>query len=261
MSDPASHRAETRWLPLVRPYLEELYDGHWLPSHDPNHHSRVWKNACKIAEHLNPADNYFFEKLLLSCYFHDTGLLTDRSSLHGKESRKVCETFLSVYHDKVKFDTGEILEAIEYHDKKTYQEEQALSSNSVYNVLILADDLDAFGAIGAYRYVEIYLLRNIALEEIPELILQNAEHRYNNCIRPRKFLKVNTKALWKNYETLRRIFLSETFPEGPLSLLTWINNEIVLPRKNPVSCFAKFDIALINNKRIRYFLEYFIKEQ
>ena len=47
-------------------------------------------------------------------------------------------------------------------------------------VLSAADDLDALGIIGIYRYTEIYLLRGIEPEKLGRLVLENVRHRLQN---------------------------------------------------------------------------------
>ena len=42
---------------------------------------------------------------------------------------------------------------------------QAGEQTGILTVLSIADDLDAMGVIGIYRYIEIYLKRNIHLSE------------------------------------------------------------------------------------------------
>ncbi|HBZ20410.1 MAG TPA: hypothetical protein DEO60_04715 [Bacteroidales bacterium] len=52
--------------------------------------------------------------------------------------------------------------------------------NEVLKILSVADDLDAFGYIGIYRYLEIYIARNIRPEVIGEEIRKNALRRFQN---------------------------------------------------------------------------------
>ena len=52
--------------------------------------------------------------------------------------------------------------------------------NDLLNILSVADDLDAFGYTGIYRYSEIYLTRGISPKEIGNLIRENASRRYHN---------------------------------------------------------------------------------
>ena len=47
-------------------------------------------------------------------------------------------------------------------------------------LLSTSDDLDAFGYTGIYRYAEIYLCRGIRPRELPVLIVENLNNRFNN---------------------------------------------------------------------------------
>ncbi len=58
--------------------------------------------------------------------------------------------------------------------------QKAISQKSVLSVLCVSDDLEAFGAIGVFRYAEIYLLRNISIKELARKVLENLESRYKN---------------------------------------------------------------------------------
>jgi hypothetical protein len=96
---------------------------------------------------------------------------------HGKYSRDLCVSFLSKYNLNEN-DFPHLLDAIENHDNKDYPENK--DSSELLNILSIADDLDAFGFIGIYRYSEIYLTRDINVGRIGHLIRENAEKRFNN---------------------------------------------------------------------------------
>jgi hypothetical protein len=256
MSDASLLIAETNWLPVIRPYLQKLFDGHWLPSHDLSHHTRVWKNACLLVKDMKNADKFFFEKLLIACFFHDVGLLKDSSSRHGIESRRMCEEFLAKYPDKVLFGCESLLDAIENHDDKNYQSESTFNVNTIYKLLAMADDIDAFGALGAYRYIEIYLLRKIDPGLIPGKVLTNADNRYANLINTAEIADNMLMAeITKKYELLRQIFMPETFAEPVSSLVHWLNLTIVIPRHDPRVFLKEESETASGNSRIDFFIK------
>ncbi len=73
-----------------------------------------------------------------------------------------------------------VLEAIENHDNKEYID---IYRNDLLTVLSVADDLDAFGFIGIYRYMEIYLIRETDRNNLGLLINTNAGKRFGNFVK------------------------------------------------------------------------------
>jgi HD superfamily phosphodiesterase len=253
--------AEGKWLPVIRPFFEHLSEGRWMPSHDFDHHRRVWRNACEFAGNMNPVDEFFYEKLILACFFHDTGLLYDITSKHGAESRRICENFLTIHTEKIPFECQNLLEAIENHDNKEYGHSSPLPYNAIYHLLSKADDLDAFGALGAYRYTEIYLMREIETMEMPEMVLLNAERRFENLLKPENHLDPILKAdIIEKFNILKRLFTAGSFAESPLSLIEWIKKKVVEPRRNPWIFFKKASMNSTGNRRVSFFLERLVEE-
>ena len=232
--------AEEKWKSPVLADLENLFAGHWLPSHDISHHQRVWKNACQLLPafvgELENQPDYFFEELLLACFYHDTGLLVNPGFTHGHESAAWCKKFLSDYRAEIKFNTNELLSAIEHHDDKSYQESS--ESSLLLKLLSLADDMDAFGAVGAYRYAEIYLLRRMRISEIPDQVLSNAASRFQHLERQ---LSASVELFYEvlgQYKILQKIYRPDTFPEPVSEMLQMIRDEIIDKRIEPAEYFA-----------------------
>jgi hypothetical protein len=75
-------------------------------------------------------------------------------------------------------DYQDILEAIDNHDNKEYSDSPV--NNKLLILLSAADDLDAFGYTGIYRYIEIYLARGIQPGKLGQMARENAEKRFNN---------------------------------------------------------------------------------
>lgn len=96
---------------------------------------------------------------------------------HGRHSRELCLEFLK-QNDLSEISYSDVLDTIEHHDRKDYPAGSA--SNNLLTVLSAADDLDAFGFTGIYRYSEIYLARGISPQKIGNLVLENAGKRFDN---------------------------------------------------------------------------------
>ena len=97
---------------------------------------------------------------------------------HGIHSREICRLFLQKINLE-ESECGDLLDAVEYHDNKEYSTNNSVR-NEILRILSAADDLDAFGYIGIYRYIEIYLARGIRPELIGFEIKRNALGRFRN---------------------------------------------------------------------------------
>jgi HD superfamily phosphodiesterase len=252
------------WEEDILRFCLKLFEGHWLPSHDVEHHKRVWKNACILASNFNIKHEFtasqFFEQLLIACYFHDTGLLFEKGPKHGKESRRICEQFLHLHQDKIQFDKRDLLMAIEHHDDKDYLVNENSDQSVLYKVLSLADDLDAFGSIGCYRYIEIYLIRNHNPAEIPRMIIENAENRFRNFDLKLGSNKSIMQFIQEKFDILNTLVKEDAFSESPQSLVEWINSKVVMLQINPYTFFSIINIDEIPNGRIKFFLKQLRRE-
>jgi HD superfamily phosphodiesterase len=175
--------AEQKWLDLLFNYSKEKFSRAPLPSHDHLHHARVWNYAKQILKALSEAGIVYsqpeVEAIMVAVFFHDLGMTITRDKQHGIESRKLCQSFFDDHALLLPSNAELIYEMIEKHDDKEYiilllnTEKPAAAA-----ILNIADDLDAFGNIGVYRYTEIYYFRGIPVEELPSLVLPNLEARY-----------------------------------------------------------------------------------
>jgi hypothetical protein len=180
------NRAEDTWLSLLYSNAEDLFSDAYLPSHDHTHHQRVW-NLCKsllleISLINSSMDQSLVEGILISAYFHDLGMVYSTREDHGKLGRELCEAWFRDKRIALPHRIEEILDAIELHDikeKGNYSIINLSEQPRILSLLSIADDLEAFGSIGIYRYAEIYLLRNITLAQLGDRILANAESRFN----------------------------------------------------------------------------------
>lgn len=178
-------QVEKEWLYILSRHNQEIFKGTWLPSHDHEHHRRVWAIARKLLVFLYNKgytyDKKFVQKLLFAVLFHDTGMIHTLEKQHGIESRRLCSLFLN--EQKVYFakeDENELLDAIEKHDNKEYQSSMGKNTFTLYHLLTIADDLDAFGAIGVFRYFEIYYHRGLSLDVIPREAKANLLNRFDH---------------------------------------------------------------------------------
>ncbi len=117
-------------------------------------------------------------KLIIAGYLHDLGMSIDPGIRHGILSRELCKSFLKT-NNLNESEHCDVLKAIEHHDDKEYNI-SGTNKNELLKILSVADDLDAFGFIGIYRYLEIYLTRGIQPEIIGYEIRKNALKRYQN---------------------------------------------------------------------------------
>jgi len=139
------------------------------------------------------------EKAIIASFFHDTGLTQNPGADHGRESRQICNAFLSKsdLDDKEK---EEILDAVEKHDDKNYP--AASDPASLAAILSVADDMDAFGCTGISRYAEIYLLRGIPVNEMSVKVIANATSRFNHLAETFKIFPDLVEEQRKRAETL-----------------------------------------------------------
>jgi HD superfamily phosphodiesterase len=167
------HEAEQYWLPIIIPPLQQHFSNYSLLSHGFEHHQSVWENSKEIIQ--LKGINGIAEQLLFACYFHDAGMVKDIGINHGKYGSIILEEMTKENNWPVPENLNYILSAIAHHDKKEYIKDDVL-----LQVLNMADDLDAFGYLGIFRYAEIYFLRGINSNEIADLVKKNAEKRWQN---------------------------------------------------------------------------------
>jgi HD superfamily phosphodiesterase len=179
------HRLEQRWLQELYVYCSHLFQGVFLPSHDQEHHYRVWLNARQLATALHEQGSILsetmLEGLLFASFFHDTGMRDDPGAYHGTRSRELMVEYL----EKKGINCETMLDAIvavEKHDRKDYPvlPEQRHPATNLDTLLSVADDLDAFGTLGVLRYAEINLLRGNPTTNLAGIVLPDLEKRYSH---------------------------------------------------------------------------------
>lgn len=208
--------AELKFRQILEDFFISVYDEKSLPSHGISHHRRVWnyvKELLSLPVFCRATDNNLAENLILTSYLHDIGMSVEKGLIHGRHSRNFCVEFLTMY-DLNPEDYIDVLDTIENHDRKDYLIQSP--DNPLLTILSLADDLDAFGYTGIYRYVEIYLERSIKPEIIGYRIRENARVRFKNF---EKIVSANNKFLQKH--KIRFKILDDFFSEYNMQAETY----------------------------------------
>jgi hypothetical protein len=123
--------------------------------------------------------------------------------IHGRHSRELCTQFLAKYNLR-ETDYKDVLETIINHDIKDYSGGTGIVD--MLTILSVADDLDAFGFIGIFRYSEIYLTRGISPLEMGHLIKENAGRRFDNFTKIFEFDSALVEKHRKRYDILENFF-------------------------------------------------------
>jgi HD superfamily phosphohydrolase YqeK len=199
--------AEKQFKQILEDFFISVYNENSLSSHGIDHHRRVWnysKELLKLFPLKNPAQiSRLPTELIITSYLHDIGMSVDPGIRHGKHSKNLCIQFLSK-NNLPQNDYRDVLEAIENHDNKDYT--RNTSVNELLVILSVADDLDAFGFTGIFRYSEIYLTRGIEPEKIGYLIGENAKNRFDNFV---NIFRANSEIVQKHikrYKILDNFF-------------------------------------------------------
>ncbi len=200
---------EIHWLPRLREACQAHFRDVKLPSHDHRHHLRVWLLAKELltalGEHEGISDE-LIEGVLIAVFFHDVGMSVTRAAQHGRESRNICERWLAEQRVSL-VNSREMLAAIEHHDDKSYATHRHRSERRrILPIVAACDDLDAFGAVGVFRYAEIYLLRGMPAAELAAHVLPNLANRYRHFQRMYGDVSGFAERHARRYEVTRRFY-------------------------------------------------------
>ena len=199
--------AENQFKQILEGYFVSVYDEKSLPSHGIDHHRRVWNFAKELLSLNNKRDpvmdSQLPNSLIIACYLHDIGMSVDPGPRHGSHSMELCNRFLHE-HEWDENDFPGLLKAIREHDNKEYG--QLSTESDLSSILSVADDLDAFGFTGIYRYLEIYCIRGYELETIGQRIRENAAKRFAYFEKCFGSAEIFTKAQRKRYLILDSYF-------------------------------------------------------
>ena len=199
--------AEKEFKQILEEFFIAVYTEESLPSHGIDHHRRVWNYAKELLRLIPLKNTEQTSRLpsesIIACYLHDIGMAVDQGVKHGKLSRDFCKRFFAE-NEIPENKWLEVLDAIENHDNKDYIINA--SGNNLLSILSVADDLDAFGLTGVFRYMEIYLAREIGFDRIGYMIRENAQKRYNNFIKMYGSVDEMVMKHWERYYLLDMFF-------------------------------------------------------
>ena len=236
-------RAEATWLDKLYTNAESLFQNSSLPSHDHTHHLRVW-NLCKtllreIVTFNSRMDQSLVEGVLIAALFHDLGMVYSTREDHGTLGSECCKRWFRETGSVAPERFDEILRAIEQHDRKDEQIYKSFHPETppeILGILSVADDLEALGTIGIFRYAEIYLMRGIPLEELGTRILENVHTRFEKLSDGCRLCEGLVEKFRKEYDELCNFFdqyklqlltVSEvdTVSSGPLGVINYIHKQ------------------------------------
>jgi hypothetical protein len=233
-------RAERNWLEVLYLHAEQQFRGCSLPSHDHSHHLRVW-NLCKVLlreiSALNSnIDQALVEGVLIAAFFHDLGMVRSLSEEHGRLGSDLCRNWFRDQELDPPGNFPEILRAIELHDRKgepVYGPFRPEVPPEILGILTVADDLEALGTIGIYRYAEIYLQRGLPLEELGSRVLANAKSRFEMFRESCRLCPALIRKYLPQYEELNSFYMEYNLQlqsvsepgevrSGPLGVINYI---------------------------------------
>ena len=262
-------KAEKSWLTPLYTTCQHVFGQTHLPSHNEDHHYRVWIITKELIKQLEKQAIIFtrsdLTKIIIAVFLHDTGMSVTIDKTHGKESRKICKKFIKEYKPEDIDNLQELLDVIENHDDKDYQNKFAKIRNpkNLFKLLSVCDDLDAFGLTGVYRYIEIYLLRGIPVKDIASMVLKNLTNRVNYFTRSfgnlKNFHEKHMKRFdltWAFFTDLNNQIIHENKIKslnGPVGIINLINHHVIVEKMTPVEA-SKF---IIRNTTDDYVKNYF----
>lgn len=265
--------AESKWLVQLQDQCRNVFKEVHLPSHNETHHTRVWLHAKKLllemAKKGQPLNEKDIEMLIIAIFFHDTGMSQTLQKDHGKISRGIAKEFLK---DKEihGLELEEILDAIEYHDNKDYITKKEEGEFTLQSLLNICDDLDALSYIGVYRYFEIYSLRNISINDIPDAVLDNLQKRFQHMKNFLSFSPNYLKEQNQRYITIRDFYKDLSFQvkqageeitslNGPLGVVNFLK-EFIFNQKLNLKEAVKSSLLISGDGYVTNFFEKLEKE-
>ena len=131
-------------------------------------------------------------------------------------------------------------------------------------ILSIADDLDALGIVGIYRYSEIYLKRGISASLLGIKILSNVRKRFSNIENSFAAFPALIDSYRKDYHLLERFFNrynqqvmlggeAEKLHWGELGIVNLIRNYAVEAEIRPGDFLKQPEIASSGDKVRSYF--------
>ena len=273
--DKLIRQTEEKWLNPLKGQCSHQFTKVHMPSHDETHHERVWSYAkmlaLRMAKEGFPVSETDLERLIIAVFFHDQGMSESLSKEHGKISRQICKTFFATKGLTPPSGFDIVLQAIENHDQKDYSTPHPVTDKfDIQKLLNIADDLDALGVIGAYRYLEIYLLRNVNINLLPEAVLSNLGGRFQHfssafesdpsLIKAQSHRYIYAKNYFKDLNMQLKLveYTSDTYL-GPIGVVNFIRNEII-DKKRKLLDACNEAISTQSDFYVQHFFERLKKE-
>jgi len=268
---PDYKSTEKKWFPKIEKFFQQHIGHTFIPSHDFNHHKRTWFFAkqliATLQKHEYNISPLLIEQTMWACMFHDIGMSITISPKHGEEGVRLFKQFVDIHQPRID-DIADVYYAIENHDDKTYLN-QTDNLISPYHILTIADDLDAFGHIGVYRFIEIQLLRKTHPSVIHQPVLSSLQARFDHF--SGRFNRLNGffEEHKNRYQTASNFFKTlqdevETIGYksyyfiGAMGVLNYLN-ELVLNRANPFKLEMRH-VDLVNDQYLVNFFREFLNE-
>lgn len=264
---------EEAWLEDVTSFVKDLFKDIYLPSHDHSHHLRTWKASKLIMREIAVFNvsitEEFVEAALLASLFHDTGISETRGIAHGTKGKNIYLKFITENHPGEPAMHQQIARAIEMHDQKTESIFIPFHWDrppDLLTMISIADDMDAMGTIGIYRYAEIYLHRGTPLKSLGMTLLENISIRYNNFSKASTLVpslinktKPKFQEILNFYDSYNQQLLTDDDPlqvySGHIGIINYIRNFSVIGKIHPM----EFMSALENFQVGKYVLDFFAK--
>jgi hypothetical protein len=214
-------------------------------------------------------DETLVEGVLVAAFFHDVGMVCSMDSEHGKLGSDLCRTYFSDREVRRPERFEEVLGSIEMHDVKDERIYRGIypgESPDILSILSIADDLEALGTIGIYRYAEIYLQRGFSMKQLGNSILDNVSKRFNNIVQHGTGCPDVVERYRKQYDELTRFYedynrqlLPERLPRkimsGPLGVVNHIRIMSVERRITP----QNFHMEIKQGNKSKFVYNYFRK--
>jgi HD superfamily phosphodiesterase len=236
--------------------VEHEFKNVWLPSHNLDHHKRVWHYAKDLLISYSEKGVSFkyeyVESLMIAVFFHDVGLTRTLNIEHGYESAQLTKRFVLNNKNISTYYLSDLIEAVELHDKKEYNDFINIGKPTLYSILTVSDDLDAFGAVGLFRYFEIYFLRKIEIEIIAKAIKENLKNRFEYVNKILAFDKYMQQLHSNRYKIAQKLLAG--FSISDLNFISSLianktsMSEIVIGEKNISTSLNAFFQAINDEK-------------
>ena len=202
------------------------------------------------------------EQVIIAVFFHDLGMVETIDQKHGLASRCICKKYFTKNHPNFKGDLDSILNAIEKHDDKTYKNRvyHGEMHKTILSILCVCDDLDAFGAIGVFRYMEIYMLRGIPVNQLASLILPNIESRYQNFHQLFSHLTDFHQEQTKSYQFIREFYTKLQNGDLETTAILQVFIDGIVDGNETLNTISAFATNRSNNPVLLDFFSQFTKE-